>query len=426
MQGVFRYLLIATLVFMTKAVVSQNYGKDLSLSVSGKKTATGTLISWKGEYDNPCAVYRKGTIEEKWTLLSASATNFFLDSLSPSKEVIEYKVVMTNQPHLNESYEQSFGYVSVDNSQQLDMARKGVLVLVDSSLAVNLKTELQHLGTDLILDGYNYSFQNIPSHFNPKEVKAIIQSYYAKDSITYVYLIGHIAVPYSGFHAPDGHSDHYGAWPADGYYADMTENTWTELPFFHHTNTRDSRNSNIAQDGKFDQSSFPTSVELIVARIDFSDLPVYEKSELELTREYLNRASSYKRSELTIQTAGLIDDNLQDVADGFGNNFYRNFSGTLGTENWKEGDFLIDLAAQNYLCAVATSFANDTATEDIGSSRDVSQIPTNAVLKLLTGSYFGDWDTENNFLRANLASGTTLNTIWAGRPNLFLHELLIY
>jgi hypothetical protein len=42
------------------------------------------------------------------------------------------------------------------------------------------------------------------------------------------------------------------------------------------------------------------------------------------------------------------------------------------------------------------------------------------------GSYFGDWDSQDNFLRAALANpGDILTNCWAGRPNWFFHYLTL-
>jgi hypothetical protein len=43
---------------------------------------------------------------------------------------------------------------------------------------------------------------------------------------------------------------------------------------------------------------------------------------------------------------------------------------------------------------------------------------------MLFGSYFGDWDSPNNFLRAGLASSSSVLTCaWAGRPYWFFHSM---
>ena len=41
---------------------------------------------------------------------------------------------------------------------------------------------------------------------------------------------------------------------------------------------------------------------------------------------------------------------------------------------------------------------------------------------MVFGSYFGDWDSQNNFLRAPLASGA-LTSAWAGRPYWHFHPM---
>src|SRR6185503_17160828 len=45
---------------------------------------------------------------------------------------------------------------------------------------------------------------------------------------------------------------------------------------------------------------------------------------------------------------------------------------------------------------------------------------------MLFGSYFGDWDNQDNFLRAPLASkGYVLTNCWAGRPYWFFHYMAL-
>jgi hypothetical protein len=39
------------------------------------------------------------------------------------------------------------------------------------------------------------------------------------------------------------------------------------------------------------------------------------------------------------------------------------------------------------------------------------------------GSYFGDWDNKNNFLRAPLAKGDALTNVWAGIPAWYFHHM---
>lgn len=42
---------------------------------------------------------------------------------------------------------------------------------------------------------------------------------------------------------------------------------------------------------------------------------------------------------------------------------------------------------------------------------------------MLFGSYFGDWDANNSFLRAPLATGMGLTSVWSGRPHYQFHHM---
>jgi hypothetical protein len=82
----------------------------------------------------------------------------------------------------------------------------------------------------------------------------------------------------SGNICPDGHPDHYGAWPSDGYYADL-DGSWTDVSVNNSASGKD-KNQQYSADGKFDQSTFPTSVDLQMGRFDMRNLPLYAKVKL--------------------------------------------------------------------------------------------------------------------------------------------------
>ena len=45
---------------------------------------------------------------------------------------------------------------------------------------------------------------------------------------------------------------------------------------------------------------------------------------------------------------------------------------------------------------------------------------------MLFGSYFGDWDSTNNLLRAAIATPTyTLTCAWVGRPSWYFHHMAL-
>ena len=45
------------------------------------------------------------------------------------------------------------------------------------------------------------------------------------------------------------------------------------------------------------------------------------------------------------------------------------------------------------------------------------------VFGMMLGSYFGDWNTQDNLMRSSVANGKLLTNVWAGRPNWFFHHM---
>ena len=46
-----------------------------------------------------------------------------------------------------------------------------------------------------------------------------------------------------------------------------------------------------------------------------------------------------------------------------------------------------------------------------------------SVFTMLFGSYFGDWNYQNAFLRMPLTQGNTLTNAWAARPNWHFYHM---
>ena len=94
------------------------------------------------------------------------------------------------------------------------------LLLCDSSITTDIAANLQRLYADLVGDGWKVVRMDVSRSDNPHDavwVKSKIQQVYAEQAdLKQVLIIGHVPVPYSGNIFPDGHSNHIGAWPADG------------------------------------------------------------------------------------------------------------------------------------------------------------------------------------------------------------------
>jgi hypothetical protein len=223
---------------------------------------------------------------------------------------------------------------------------------------------------------------------------------------------------------PDGHQNHLGAWPTDNYYADIDGN-WTD--FSVNNNTASSpRNHNVPGDGKFDQSINPSSLELQVGRIDFANLSSFSESEESLLIKYMNKANMYKTKQFTANERALIDDNFTAFGEGFSSSGYRNFSTMFGSANV---DNTIDLRtatlADSYMWSYGCGAGTYWGCQGIGNTSDLAGDSLQTIFAILFGSYFGDWDSDENFMRAAIAQGQTLNSFWSGRPIWSVHHMAL-
>lgn len=57
------------------------------------------------------------------------------------------------------------------------------------------------------------------------------------------------------------------------------------------------------------------------------------------------------------------------------------------------------------------------------TTQQVAQGNAGGVFNMSFGSYFGDWDNENNYLRALLGSGNSLVHIWSAIPNWYVYPM---
>ena len=301
--------------------------------------------------------------------------------------------------------------------------RGGILLLIDDTYLPALADEIATLRMDLICDGWQVSQVSIAPSASVVEVRNLIQEKYNNTpSLKAVYLLGHIPVPYSGNIYPDTHSEnHQGAWAADTYYGEMDGN-WTDetvdisTAFFE-------RNHNIPGDGKFDQDSIPSAMELQVGRVDLSNLSDFALSEIELTRRYLQKAHDFKRGQISVQRRALIDDNFGQAFAAPAASAWRNFAPMFGANLIDELDYFETLHTESYLWSYGCGSGTHLSASGIGTTEDFAADSLLSVFTMLFGSQFGDWDNPNNFLRAPLAQGLTLSNVWAGNPPWTFHHM---
>jgi len=314
-----------------------------------------------------------------------------------------------------------------------------VLLLIDETMESPLSLEINRLADDLAAEGWGVILQYVArtEDFDGnavKAVKSIVIDEYTKSSggLSTVFILGRVAVPYSGNINPDGHPDHIGAWPADVYYGIIDENSFTDSVINNDTTASRTENKNIIGDGKFDVSKFGINdVELAVGRVDFYNMPMFYAAidtEIELLRNYLNKDHAYRNNKMLYQTRAMIEENFKvqsKMYEGFASTGWRNFPVLVGNENVTREDWLSALSTDNYLWSYGTGGGSYTSCGGIATSQNIADAEgINSVFMMLFGSYFGDWDSRNNILRAPLCTNpSALTNCWSARPSWFMHHM---
>ncbi len=322
----------------------------------------------------------------------------------------------------------AYGYLLAGLDAPARDVRGAVLLVVDNRQAGPLAPELRRLEDDLTADGWRVRRIDVAPEDSPAGVKSRIVAAHQAAPLTTVFLLGRVPVPYSGNFAPDGHSDHAGAWPADLFYGDL-DGHWSDTSVFRISAT-DSRHHNVPGDGKYDPSSQPSDVELEIGRVDFSNLPAFGLSETELLRRYLDKNHRFRHRRLTVVPRALIDDRFGDAGGlAYAQTAWRGFAPLVGADRVTAQTWNAGLAAESALWAYGASSGWYTNCEGVVSTGDFATRAYPAVFTLLFGSYFGDWDarpnhySQNNLMRAALGSGDILACGWAGRPLWLLHPM---
>lgn len=423
-------LLPFLLIFCFTPSIQAQTSKDATVPLSATYTTNPVAITlnWPNPGNATLLIQRrkKGLSGIAWqTVLSQSNSNLitFTDPNGLTGNTYEYRIQRT----INNLA--AYGYVIVAIDAPPVDSRGKILIFVDSTTADALGPELARLKNDMRGDGW----WPIPFHTGPsstvQSVKdQIVASYNADPSgVKAVLLLGSVPIPYSGDFAWDGHSDHYGAWPSDAYYADVN-GTWTDNSIDDVSPGRPA-NVNVPGDGKFDQSYLPSPVEIQIGRVDFRRInaPAFGAADANgLMKRYLDKDHLWRSGGYTVPNKALVDDNFGYFGgEAFAANGYRNAYPLVGEANIVEGDFFLDTNPQSYLLGYGCGGGWYQGAGGVGSSADFAADSINVVFSNLFGSYFGDWDYESDpFMPSALASrGGILTCSWAGRPHWFNHAL---
>ena len=435
------WLLAVTLVLRPgMAQTPRDFAIDLAATVSSSSPRV-TLTWTQRRQSNITAqkVYRRLKGEVNWNLLATLANTHTSYADSTAAAGVEYEYWM-QRTYSDISPTTAMGYLSAGVGVPMAESRGKVLLVVDSTMVAPLAPEIALLQQDLAADGWLVETITATRTDTAANVKALIQAAYNADPVQtrMVYLLGHVPVPYSGIIAPDGHGDHFGAWPADGFYGDM-DGAWTDASV-NNTSASSTRNDNVPGDGKFDQSTLPSPLELAVGRVDLHTMqraPSTLVTEVALLRRYLRKAHDYRHklgAYASVPRRAL-------VRDGFGYFSGENFatsgwawaftaSGrppTMPIDEPPSGQWWSYAASNTYLIGYGCGGGSYESASTVGTSTGFGLLPSRVVFTSLFGSYHGDWDAANNFMRAPLAGNATgdslgLACFWAGRPHYFMHH----
>ena len=417
------FLLILHLLLAVAA-----FGQTVSHDRSVRARATvvqnppSITLSWKSHSNTTgFTIQRKLEGATSWggviANLSAGATQYTDNNVQQGVSY-EYRIVRTTS-------NLGTGYAYVNAGIQLPMVeyRGRVVLLVDNTMSGPLAAQLTELESDLEGDGWKVLRHDVSRSAPATSIRSLVVADYnaAPGEVKSVLIVGHVPVPYSGNLAPDGHGDHYGAWPADVYYGDVN-GSWTDNSVWS-TGSQDQRNHNVPGDGKFDQSVIPSTVELAVGRIDFANMPAFSQSETTLLGNYLTKLHQWKHKQYTAQTRAVVDDNFTGYSDAFAQNAWRGFGPLVDPDNVAAGDYFSSMSSGSYLWSYGCGGGWWNGANGIGNTSDFTSSSLQSVFTILFGSYFGDWDCSNNFMRASLAQGRTLTNFWAGYPNWVFHHM---
>ena len=430
-----RILLFTLSLVLALGISAQSSSEKAAVRITATvSTAPSITLNWASiGSTSSLTIFRKTKTSTSWgsavATPSASALTW-TDNSAVIGTNYEYKIVRVAGGVTG------IGYISTGIQLPVVDYRGKIILLVDNTLSSALATELTQLTNDLRGDGWAVLRSDVSRTATVTSVKSVVQGHYNSDptNVKALYIIGHVPVPYSGNVYPDGHDDARGARPTDGYYADVN-GTWTDNSV-NVTVASQQRTWNVPGDGKFDQSDFPSAVELQVGRVDMYDMPAFGTSEVELMRSYLNRSHNYKVKQWAPTTRALVIDKLEWLGNPVGGSGWR-ASAMTGLSNPVPAapvlDFRDYVNGQSYLWtahygggqqaldgSVVTYNGTDggTTTQQLASS-----VTMGGVFNMALGSFFVDYDNRNNFLRAIIARGDGLTNCWAGIPAWYFHHM---
>jgi hypothetical protein len=425
--------LLQTLVaILMPAISNAQVAKTQVVRLNATANSNGSItITWPAEnWAGNWAVYRRDNLAiNSWgnaLATLAGTANTYTDATAKAGKSYEYLVAKTNAQG-----SQALGYIYAGNRYVDQPEWGGIILLIDSNYINPLSSELARLKNQLKREGWLVSSVYAGRKEMPEKVRdrVIAEFDKRKGKVRTVLIIGHVPVPYSGdftgtnIPPPDGHvegsGNHTGAWPADGYYGDV-DGIWGDIAV-DRTNGHTSRLYNVPRDGKFDPTKFPGEVELEVGRIDFFDMPAFSKNDTLLMRKYLNRNHLWRNNLLSTTERALIDNNFSGL--NLASTGYHNLTAMLPIDSvYDNKDYFTAQKANAYLWSYGCGAGYYNSCSGVGNTSNFKADSLQNIFTMLAGSYFGDWDSQDNLMRAALCN-SALTCFWGGIPKWYVHQM---
>jgi hypothetical protein len=437
-------LLMCALLFSNTLLAQVSKDAAVLIEVSVTNNPPNINLHWPLDANaTGYTVYRRlpGNVWGSGTKKLAANSTGYLDTTVSVGQKYEYQVQKTLK--VGTTALTAVGYTESGIEIPAVNTRGKLILLVDNTFSDSLKTELLRLSDDLRNDGWQVIRHDVSRSAKVTDIKDIISADWNADPVhtTALFLFGHIPVPYSGFLNPDGHPEHHGAWPADVYYGEFDYGDWPDDQSLYHDSLAISltapnkydtvlvgyRNRNKAGDGKFDFTQIPGPIYLMIGRVDLFNMPSFPKKEKDLLKQYLDKDHAFRTGTLTAPVRALLEDSFGYFGgEAFASSGWRNLAPLVGASNIKEitgindsartYQWLPEIDTNAYLWAYGCGGGWPQGAGGAGETNQWSRQHDKLIFTMLFGSWFGDWDTVDNFLRAPLATDYGLSCAWSGRP----------
>ncbi len=412
--------------FNLNAQTAREVGVEIRASLNADNYLRLTWLQQSGA--TRYQVYTKTSDNKGWDRIAdlQGSDTSYIDSAYKLGTRKEYRVARTSSNYIGFD---GNGYIVAGFNVPATTELGDVILLIENTYKTTAHNEITTYIEQLENEGYRVDAIYASPNDKVSDLKDTIKQHYqnlGKSKSTMIFLLGNIPVPYSGNYRPDGHTEHTGAWPADLYYGAF-DITWTDQTV-NNTQAQSPRNRNIPNDGKFDVSrynsnsqSFTQYVNVPVGRVDLSEMPSFGADTM-LIKRYLEKAMAFRTGLRKVKNQSLVDDNFGYFgSEAFASGGFRNAS-TFSAWNISTSDYRTEMSKESYLLSYGCGPGSYTSCSGVSST---SAFVSDSLLNPFTmtfGSYYGDWDNSDNFLRAPLASkGWGLSSVWSGRPYWMMH-----